>query len=503
MVVKISDAISTNGLSHIGKTVEDLKPIVSETVLAIVKNCMEAMDQSLVKEAKAQRRQDGISIKERNVPRTINTCLGDLTYCRTYFCVRSIPLNASDATAEGHGEVSGAEEAAKPDIAKKGSESGVKQGESYLYLLDHLVGVEAYERIAKEAVAQLLQDSASVSYQKAVDNSKLGISRQTVHNRLLALHDVAADAERVEHTPKVLDLFVDEDHVHLNPKKNAIVPLVTITEGMDETDPKRHRTINPLHVAAYGMSTPDFSEMVLNVITQRYDMDEIEQVNLHADGGKWIEGLGALIPRSRMVMDGYHLEKHVRSFLRLEGAAKYASAIRSAFKSDNYESFEKNCETVFRLQRTDESKKKVRDFVEYCASHWNAIVLRSKKETCGSCTEAMVSHVLSDRLSRKPISWSHDGLQQMTMLTTYVKNGGVLNAEDIGLHQDEKAKTSMIADGYHKYRTYAEEQAKAALQKGLDWSVFEREHPDLGKVDGAFMVRKSLGSLQSLAQLAS
>ncbi len=61
----------------------------------------------------------------------------------------------------------------------------------------------------------------------------------------------------------------------------------------------------------------------------------------------------------------------------------------------------------------------------------------------------------------------------------------------------------MISDGYQKYRTYAEQQAKSALQRGLDWSIFEHHHPDLGKIDGAYMIRKSLGSMQSLTHLAS
>lgn len=39
------------------------------------------------------------------------------------------------------------------------------------------------------------------------------------------------EMERVKNTPSELHIFADEDHVHLRPKKSAIVPLVTVTEG--------------------------------------------------------------------------------------------------------------------------------------------------------------------------------------------------------------------------------------------------------------------------------
>ena len=76
------------------------------------------MDEALVTRAKALRREDGITVKERNVPRIWLTELGELTYKRTYFRLR-----------DG----------------------------SFVYLLDHVIGVESYERISKELVADILQ----------------------------------------------------------------------------------------------------------------------------------------------------------------------------------------------------------------------------------------------------------------------------------------------------------------------------------------------------------
>jgi hypothetical protein len=243
-VEEIFESVKVTGLSDIGKTIKALTPVVSKTVLSILTAFLEEMDETLVTSAKAIRREDGITVKERGVPRVWLTELGELQYKRTYFKLR-----------DG----------------------------SFVYLLDHVIGVEAYERISKELVADILQAATVKSYQQAIDSTKQDITRQTVHNRLVALDDLVMPVERMEETPETLDIFADEDHVHLTPKGKAIVPLVTITEGMDVSNPKRHKTIHPIHVAAFGMAPDAFKENALAVLTERYDLENVKQINIHAD----------------------------------------------------------------------------------------------------------------------------------------------------------------------------------------------------------------------------
>ena len=464
-VEEIFESVKTSGLSDIGKTVKALTPVVSRTVLNILTAFLEEMDEALVTGAKALRKEDGITVKERDVPRTWLTELGELTYKRTYFRLR-----------DG----------------------------SFIYLLDHVIGIESYERISKELVADILQAATVKSYQQAIDSTKQGLSRQTVHNRLVALDDLVMPVERVEETPETLDIFADEDHVHLTPKGQAIVPLVTITEGMDESNPKRHKTIHPIHVAAFGMAPDAFKENVLAVLTERYDLEKVKQINMHADGGAWIQGLQQLIPRSRLILDGYHLEKELRSFLHLEGAGCYAKVIRDSMcKEDGYEAFERYCESIFSKQTTEKGQDKVRKFVEYCANHWSAIVARMSKESCGSCTEPLVSHVLSDRLSRNPIAWSKEGLNRMTMLVVYMKNGGKVCAEDVRIRVNKQAKADFHEDGYARYSDYAKKQSDEMLKVKHDWSLFEHECDALGKVDGVYLLRKSVGAMKPLLEMVS
>ena len=464
-VEEIFESVKIAGLSDIGKTIKALTPVVSRTVLRVLTAFLEEMDEALVTGAKKLRREDGITVKERRVSRTWLTEMGELTYERTYFRL---------------------------------------QDGSFVYLLDHIIGVESYERISKELVADILQAATVKSYQQAIDFTKQEISRQTVHNRLVALDDLVMPVERMEETPETLDIFADEDHVHLTPKGQAIVPLVTITEGMDVSNPKRHKTIHPFHIGAYGAAADAFKENVLAVLTERYDLEKVKQVNVHADCGPWIQGLQQLIPHSRLVLDGYHLEKELRSFLRLEGAGCYAKAIRDSMcKEDGYEAFERYCESIFTKQTTEKGQDKVRKFVEYCANHWSAIVARMSKQTCGSCTEPQVSHVLSDRLSRNPIAWSKEGLNRITMLVVYAKNGGRVCAEDVRIRVNKQAKAAFHEDGYARYCDYAKKQSDEMLNVKHDWSLFEHECDDLGYVDGVYLLLKSVGAMKPLLEMAS
>ena len=469
IVVKTLDVICKTiqniSLDNVGKLANTLQPAANNMILEILKVCIEEMDNALVIAAKAQRRAEGITIKEREVERCVLTDLGELHYRRTYFML--------------------------PD-------------RTYAYLVDYLIGVEAYERVTKEFIAEILQLSTVKSYQQAVDFKGQALSRQTVHNRLVVLKDLAVPVAKAAETPEKLDIFADEDHAHLNPKGEAMIPLVTITEGIDTRKPKRHKTVNPLHIGAYAMSAEAFRNNVVTVINERYDLDKVKQINVHGDGGPWIKGLQENIPHSRFVMDGYHLEKEMRAFLKLEGARHYAKVIRDCMsREDGYENFEKYCKRILDRQKSEEGREKVRKFVGYCAGHWDSIVLRMKGETCGSCTESQISHVLSERLSRDPIAWSEAGLNRMTMLVVYAKNGGKVQGEDVRIRKDERACSHYVKQGFARYREYADRQANEVLKAKYDWGIFEHEYADFGKIDFAHLVRKSFGSVQSLSQLVS
>ena len=451
--------IRENGLQDIGQTAEALLRVVKAETCELLQTILAATDNEIAN-AKAERKASGLIVKERNVKRRLQTSLGELEYGRTYYETR--------------------------------------EGER-IYLLDHLIGVESYERVSKALCAKLVNLSAEMSYGKSVKVGEAEISRQTVSNKVNALAEVVRDVERVEETPEDLHLFADEDHVHLKDGRSVIVPLVTISEGIDTSNPKRHRLINPLHIAGYGMDAETFNDQVEACVNERYDLNQVKRIYIHGDGASRIVTLGERFPNAEHVLDGFHLEKYLKKLGRYNGAAQRMGALRAALRDGNWKTYKKLLWNIYAMQ-TDKDKESSKAVIRYLWNNRQAAHLRRDSNICGSCTESLVSHVLSERLSRTPLAWSEHGLTQMTMLVVYRKNGQAVSAKDIRVslnHDEQSREAALRRNGWNKYNNYMDRQLDLILS--ADWvSAFEKEAVSFGKVDASFIIRKSFGALRSV-----
>ena len=318
-------------------------------------------------------------------------------------------------------------------------------------------------------------------------------------NKVNALKEVVRDVERVEETPEELHLFADEDHVHLKDGRSAIVPLVTITEGIDTSNPKRHQLINPLHIAGYGMDAEAFNDQVEACVYERYDLDKVKRIYIHGDGASRIVALGERFPNAEHVLDGFHLEKYLKKLGHYNGAAQRLGALRAALRDGNWGTYRKLLWNIYALQ-TDKDRENIKAVIRYLWNNRQAAHLRYDSTICGSCTESLVSHVLSERLSRMPLAWSERGLAQMAMLVVYNKNGQTVSASDIrvSLNRDEQSReASLRRNGWDKYNNYMDRQLDLTLS--ADWAAaFQKEAVSFGKVEASFVIRKSFGVLRSV-----
>ena len=385
---------------------------------------------SAVLNAKKERKLDGITVMQRNVPRTVVTSLGELNYKRTYFKL-----------ADG----------------------------SMAYLTDQLIGIEPFERITKELCAELVQNTAAMSMQKAAMVTGAPVSRQTVNNKVL-----------------------------------SIVPLVTVTEGIDVSNPKRHKTISPVHFQGYGMDNHTFVDNVVAAIYEKYDMEKVERVYIHADGGSWMKTLGTLMPNAVFVMDGFHLEKYLKKLFRLNGAAPYSGVVRKSIRENNFDAFAGYISSISEKQ-DEKGQKNLYELVNYFQNNWNCIVERMNGTHCGSCTEPLISHTLSERLSRNPLAWSKEGLGKMAMLRIFEENGGKVTAEHIRISRnksDRKKDFNALKNGLEIYNKYAEIQVKSVFGGKHDWSIFEENNTQAaftyGHLTGTTILLRACAKLRAV-----
>lgn len=136
------------------------------------------------------------------------------------------------------------------------------------------------------------------------------ISRQTVMKKVRDLNGLKVECPSPKRVVKVLHIDADEDHVALQDGSNTMVPLISIYEGVIRTG-KRGQCVNINHISSYGKKPEDLWLEAADWIYNVYDVDAIERIYLYGDGASWIkEGLKWL-PKAKLVLDKYHLNKSI------------------------------------------------------------------------------------------------------------------------------------------------------------------------------------------------
>lgn len=379
-----------------GKTVslaeieKDLKGRSDTFLREIIKVYLEEIDRQIA-EDKAGRKQKGIVVERRNEERTVYTKFGPLTYKRTYY------FN--------------------------------KRKKKYLHPVDLVAGLEAYERVSLTVAADLVGRAAEVSYSKSSCHITGGeISRQTVMKKVRKVQRLKVPAPAKKEVT-ILHVDADEDHVALQDGSNTIVPIVTIHEGTESVYKGRNRCVNAHHISTYGETPADLWLKVADWIYEAYDVDKLEAIYIHGDGASWIKKGLEVLPNSKQVLDKYHLNKAIMNSTGSQPERR--DELRQALKNADKEKFKKITREMVRDARTENERKRVEEFRGYVLSNWNGIEIHKTKKCGGSSAEAHVSHILSERLSSRPMGWSREGLKCMAELRAFRANGGVVGVEHI------------------------------------------------------------------------
>jgi len=320
------------------------------------------------------------------------------------------------------------------------------------YLLDRIMGIGSCERLTEDAEARLLEEAAGSSYRKAGEEVSLTeqVSRQTAKNKLHSLSFPRYSAKDTPAEKKVVDyLYIDadEDHVPLqfkekkgdlekgenNWKNNCVLAkLVYVYEGVEPEAPKsrRHRLINPHYFSGVydGDANNVLWDEIYEYLESHYDLDQVKKIYLNADGGAWIQSGKKRIAGITSVLDEFHLRKYVLKLTaHLKDSAEDArKELCVAIKDGTKESFREIVECIKGCTDDEKTQKRIEDSAAYIQSNWTAAKTRfaSRQTVTGSSTEGHVSHVLSSRMSSRPMSWSRPGADKMARLRAYHWNGG-------------------------------------------------------------------------------
>lgn len=318
------------------------------------------------------------------------------------------------------------------------------------YLLDRILGIEPNERITEDAEAKMLEEAVQTSYRRGGEETSLmsEVSRQTVKNKIHQL-EFPKNEEKPDRKKEVDHLYIDadEDHISLqfrekkgdltgseNHQKNncLITKLVYIYEGIEKESPKskRHCLVNPYYFCGVdtGEGNLKFWDEIYEYLDNHYNLEKVKNIYVNSDGGSWIKAGMKRMAGVTHVLDGFHLEKYLTKLTshmkdsRDEAAEELRTAIRSRTKTE----FEELVNKLEGYLEGDRGIKRMEEAREYILSNWMAAKNRLERRdgVIGSSTEGHVSHVLSDRMSSRPMGWSKTGAGKMAQLRAYYLNGG-------------------------------------------------------------------------------
>ena len=347
---------------------------LSHIVTGLLSAYYEKLDREIL-EDKAERRKEGLSVERHGDKRTILTTLGEVEYSRTYYRTKE---------------------------------------QEYCYPVDAIAGVESRQRLAAGVNEELVKNACAMSYGKSVQNvTGNQVSRQTVMNKVRESH-VPPTLKQEVRKVAALHIDADEDHVTLCGGKNAIVPLVSVYEGIVRQG-KRGECVNVFHIGSYGKKTEDIWDEVLTELEKRYDLSGTV-IYLHGDGANWIHSGLEYLPNAVFVLDPYHKSKYLRQSVRdmdEKSAKKYKEMLFSALHDGDKERFASLSTEI--LKASTENAKKVEEALNYLSNHFDAIHIRytNPEARNGGATEPHISHILSSRLSSRPMAWSEQTLQHL------------------------------------------------------------------------------------------
>ena len=311
------------------------------------------------------------------------------------------------------------------------------------YLLDQILGIQPHARISRDLECRLLEEAAQSSYRKAGYTASEAdpVSGQTVMRHVHRLKCIRQTNGQDQEKRRVKQLYVeaDEDHIALqfHEKKGdikrfkghgdngRIIKLVHVHEGI-ETEGKRRSLKHRKYFGGYytGEENKRLWEEVKEYIEETYDTDSLETIYFQSDGGGWMKK-GRELLGADFVLDEFHLKKYVKRMVRSTGEPEREAEVNEWIKEGKkkeLEEWEKEKAAVLE----EKEGKKLENSYGYIKRNWKGVRNRVGKKAgvLGSSTESHVSHVISARMSSRPMGWSKEGAKKLSFLRIYWKNGG-------------------------------------------------------------------------------
>lgn len=345
---------------------------LNRMAINLLKSVYEALDEDLLA-AKADRKKEGLSVQRRHDRRRILTKCGELEFQRTYY---------------------------------------KRRDGSYCYPVDDMIEIVHHQKVSNSLCQELAAVARTMSYARSSETVTGGqVSRKTVMNAVRRSVPITEVPKR-RRVP-VLHVDADEDHIKLQTGRGAIVPLICVYEGVEKRG-KRGICKNMFSRASFGKGTESLWEEVLTEMERRYDL-EGTVIYLHGDGAAWIKKGLEWLPNSVFVLDRFHKNKALKnavSGIEQKVGRQYERVLRQSLAAGDIDLFLDATNSL--IDQYPDRVETIRQNTNYLLDNLAAIQICNYDPEAkrGGATEPHVSHILSSRLSSRPMGWSKETLER-------------------------------------------------------------------------------------------
>ena len=306
----------------------------------------------------------------------------------------------------------------------------------YVFMRD-VLNLKPYQRITNEAQYQLtkyaMEENMSQSARHAI--KKHEVSRSTVSKLIKNFKGtIKEDITRVDNTPNVLYIEMDEIHANLQIKgnkgksKNQVCPCAIVHEGYVENFVKRKKLKNVKNFATAKLSYSDLWEIIYDYVSQKYDIDKIDYIFVSGDGANGIKEYSNVFPNAIFVLDKFHYKKKYLSYIFKDNLTLLNIA-DEYLRNDMIDEFKFLVNSQINLY--PDQKEKMLEKQNYILNNLDGI--KNQKHPMYNCPCSMEGHV-SNKYARyitsSPYAFSLDGLENKLQLLVLRANHHNLTFED-------------------------------------------------------------------------
>lgn len=290
-----------------------------------------------------------------------------------------------------------------------------KNNNRYFIAVDEALNICRYSRIENGLQAKILSDAASSSF--GVAAVRAGCSRQTAFNivRRNKIEENYEVINKPEGAFKTIYIEADEDHIHLNDGRSAEVKLVYVHEGRKSVGKNRTVLMNA-HYFSTLAPADEIWDRVAKYVAQQYGRNVY--VHLSGDGAAWIKSGAEWFENVRYHLDKFHTYRSLTT--ASAGSKKEYIRLRNLLSEQSY-SAENELESIIQSAVLNGADSSIRNNLIYLLNNYSEIDF-SEKVACSA--EGHVSHVLSKRMSSRPMGWSIAGAERIAQLRCFMYNGG-------------------------------------------------------------------------------